>query len=860
MIGLVIVSHSARLAEGVCELAAQVAQDKVRMAAAGGTSDPQNPIGTDAFKVLRAIESVYSEDGVFVLTDLGSAVLSAETALEMLDAGKQPHVRLCPGSLVESAVAIASQAGAGAAVAEIAGGRQEEQFVTVANRLGLHARPAAQLIRLARRFQARVTIENLSRPAGPFDAGGIHGVLSLGARQGHRLRVRAVGPQAAESVAELAAFIERREPEIAEAAPTPAPPSQPADGELAGIPGSAGIAIGPLVRPRPAALPETARVAAGPEAERRRLLDAIHAARAETRQLYEWAAAHAAGASGIFDAQLLFLEDPELIAAASHMIAGGRAAAEFAWRESSRKFAERINQLEDPYLRARAADVEDVAARVLRRLIGLAPLHSTAGQPCVVAARDLTPSEAGGLDPALVLGVCLEMGSANQHSVILVRAMGIPAVVGLGPGISALPDGTVVALDGERGTIWVSPAPDRARELELRRRQWLADRSAAQAERQAPAATRDGHRIQVFANLSHTAEVVDALNCGAEGVGVLRTEFLFLGRAAAPGEEEQLAAYSTIAEALAPRPLVVRTLDIGGDKSLPYVDIGEEANPFLGWRGIRVTLSRRDLLRTQLRAILRAACGHSVEVLFPMVSSLAELREAKAILAAVQDELRAIPAGVPAEPPPAKAIPAGVPAEPPPAKAIPAGVPAEPPSAKTLPPGVPPEPPQGKTIPPGVPPDPGRQKVKVGIMIEVPSAVAVADQLAPEVDFFSIGSNDLTQYTMAADRTNARVAFLADAFQPAVLRLIRQAIDAGRHAGIGVTLCGELAADRLATPLLLGLGLREFSVSAPLIPQLKRAILRWSLPEAEAVAREAMSLDSADAVRAFLASRVGGVA
>jgi phosphocarrier protein FPr len=264
---------------------------------------------------------------------------------------------------------------------------------------------------------------------------------------------------------------------------------------------------------------------------------------------------------------------------------------------------------------------------------------------------------------------------------------------------------------------------------------------------------------------------------------VLRTEFLFLGRAAAPGEEEQYAAYRAIADALGSRPLVIRTLDIGGDKSLPYVEIGAEANPFLGWRGIRVTLGRRDLLKAQLRAILRAGAGRNVEVLFPMVSSLSELREAKAVLAEVA----------------------------------------------------------------------GGKDVKAGVMIEVPAAVAIADQLAREAGFFSIGTNDLVQYAMAADRTNERVAAIADPYQPAVLRMIGQAIQAGRQAGIGVTLCGELAADPLATALLIGLGLEEFSVSAPLIPALKQAIARTSAAEAEGMARAALAMDSSESVRRLLA-------
>jgi phosphocarrier protein FPr len=380
--------------------------------------------------------------------------------------------------------------------------------------------------------------------------------------------------------------------------------------------------------------------------------------------------------------------------------------------------------------------------------------------------------------------------------VILARAMGIPVVAGLGPGISALADGTIVAVDGEQGTLWISPDAGQVQALEGRRQSWLAARRAAELERHKPAATRDGRRIRVLANISGVAEAAQALACGAEGVGVLRTEFLFLGRAAAPGEEEQVAAYRAIAEALGGRQLNIRALDIGGDKTLPYVEIGEEANPFLGWRGIRVMLSRRDLFRTQLRAILRAGATQAVELLLPMITSLDELRETKAMVGEAEAELER----------------------------------------------------EGL---------PFRRNIGIGVMIEVPAAVAVADRLAREASFFSIGSNDLIQYVMAADRTNSRVAPIADPFQPAVLRMIRQTIEAGRGGGIGVALCGELAGDPLAAPLLLGLGLEEFSVSAPLIPELKRAISCWSAPEAEGVAQEALAMDSSQSVRRLLLGAVG---
>ncbi len=817
MIGFVLVSHSAQLAEGLRELAEQAAHGSVAIAAAGGTGDPTNPIGTDAYRVLQAIEAVYSEDGVLVFMDLGSAVLSAETALELLAEDRRTRVRLCPAPLVEGTVAAVSQAAAGAGIDEIlreaanalaakapqADATAEppgaaEIVVAVPNRLGLHARPAAQLVRLARGYRARVTLENLTAHAGPADAGSISAVLGLGARQGHRLRIRAWGNDAGDALAALADFVasgcgEGDEAPPGAAAPSPAP-APPLAGRLTGIPASAGVAIGPLVRYRPSAVHLSARTVEDPEAERQRLLAAVAGARDETRGLDEWSLAHAgAGEAAIFGAQSLLLEDPPLISAVSHAILDGRVDAAFAWQQETRRLADRLAALDDPYLRARAADVTDLALRVLRRLTGVAGVLPELREPSILAAPDLAPAEVQDLDPARCLGLCLESGSPLAHSMIMARAKGIPAVVGLGPAISALADGTNVAIDGEQAAVWISPTAAEIEELEDRRERRVAALRQAAAERHRPAATRDGRRIRLVANISAVAEAAEAVERGAEGVGVLRTEFLFMGRANAPGEDEQLSAYRAIAASLAGRPLVVRTLDIGGDKGLPYIDFGAETNPFLGWRGIRVTLRRRDLFRTQLRAILRAGAGQQIRLLLPMITSLDELREAKSRVAEVEAELE----------------------------------------AENL---------------------PCHRHMKIGVMIEAPAAAAVAEQLAREADFMSIGTNDLTQYVMAADRTNARVAALADPFQPAVLRTIRQVIGAARQAGTDVALCGELAADPVATPLLLGLGLEEFSVSVPLIPELKRAIAQWTLPEAEAIAGKAFGLDSCHAVRRLLSS------
>lgn len=808
MIGIVVVSHSARIAEGVCELIAQFGEGRVRVAAAGGSADG---IGTDAFRVQTAIESVASDDGVLVLMDLGSALLSAETALEFLTEEQRARVRLCAAPLVEGAVAAASVAAAGGSMEEAQREAERalsgklgqlgvpeaavggvERTVVLGNALGLHARPAARLVRLVRRFDARVSVELAGRTA---STASVNELLALGARQGARLRFRAEGAAAVEALDEIAHFVESgcgdgaATPAVAEAA---AQMASTEGGVLRGLSVSAGIALGPVVHSRPVMFVAAERPAGEPDAEWARLRAAIDGARRELEELHAWARTRLSAADAeVFDLQLLLLEDPALLSRISTAIHEERRSAESAWKDAIESVAHGIGGQEDTYLRARAADVVDLAARVNRLLSGAASEPLQLSEPSIVVAHDVVPSDVEQLDPALVLGLCLGAGSTNGHAAILVRAREIPAVAGLGPGVELLAEGSFAALDGEAGCVWLAPTAEVRSTLEAKRARWLAARAEESGNRYRAATTRDGQRVRLLANLNRDEEIDSALEDGAEGVGVLRTEFLFLGRHTAPSEEEQYAVYRRIAESLGERLMVVRLLDIGGDKELPYIEIGAEENPFLGWRGLRLLLGRQDLMKTQVRAVLRAAAGHNVEVLLPMVSTPSEFRAAKAVIREAEEELALD--GVPFLRP-----------------------------------------------------------VRVGAMIEVPSAAVMVRELAREAARLSVGTNDLTQYVMAADRTNGRVSALNDALEPAVLRLLRDAIAAGHEAGIPVDLCGELGADTMATPLLLGLGVDEFSSSSKLIPELKRAISAWTMAEARAIAEEALSVDSSEAVRGIL--------
>ena len=840
MVSIVIVSHSQRLAAGVKELAEQMGQGQVPVAIAAGIEDEEQPIGTNAMDIAEAVRAVYDDDGVLVLMDLGSAILNAEMALEFLEPEQQANVRLCPAPLVEGAVAAVVQASTGATLDQVyreamgalavkerempgregpegeeatapVGEEAEEEgdavstHLPIRNKLGLHARPAARFVQTANRFTADVRVRKDDEGTDAVNAKSINQVATLGARQGDTIVVSARGPDAEEALAALEAlatdnFGDREEEgpaEEAAAAPT-APRPGGEEGVLQGIAASDGVAIGPVAQYRPRLPDVQRRPVEDVEAEWLRLQAAIEAARAEIEALQEQATEEIGEEeAGIFEAHALFLQDPALVDAARERLQAERINAEAVWQAEVEAMADRYREIEDAYMQARAADVVDVGQRVLGHLMAVERPSLAMEDPSILVAADLTPSDTIGMDPERVLGICTELGGATSHSAILARAYGIPAIVGLGPALQTLEAGRTVAMDGETGRLWTRPDEALLADLREEREAWLAEQAQAKEKGRQPAVTRDGFHIEVAANIGGPNDAAIALDYGAEGVGLFRTEFLFLERDSAPSETEQTEAYVAAAAAIGERPLIIRTLDVGGDKPLPYLEGRDpEENPFLGWRGIRFCLDRPEIFRPQLRAILRAAAaedgtGRNVKVMFPMVSAVEEVRRAKALLAEAGEALRA----------------------------------------------------EGVSV---------DENVEVGIMIEVPSAVAIADQLAAEVDFFSIGTNDLTQYVMAADRGNARVASLASALQPAVLRLIGQTVEAAHEAGIWVGLCGELAGDERATPLLLGLGLDELSMSAPSIPAVKEAIRSLTMEEAQRMAGKALQLSSASDVEEWL--------
>ncbi|HXV03254.1 MAG TPA: phosphoenolpyruvate--protein phosphotransferase [Gaiellaceae bacterium] len=815
MVGLVIVSHSAMLAEGVAELARGMGAD-VPIELAGGIDAPEPALGTDATRVLEAIERADQGDGVVVLMDLGSAVLSAEMALDLLPPERRERVVLCEAPLVEGAVAAAVTAKLDASLeevaaeargslaakvthlaadepvasAEAAAGDGEKLTVEVQNPLGLHARPAARLVQTVGGFDAEVTVTNVTTARGPASGRSLNALATLGVSQGHEILVTARGPEAGEAVAAIAALAERDFDDAPAAAPPPPaarPPAAPA-GALAGLAAAPGTALGAARHFRLTAPEIPTEPASDPQAEWEALERAIERVRAEIQSTRESVAARAGEYSAaIFDAHLLFLDDDALLEPARRAIFEQGQNAAQAWQTAAETVAAQYRRLDDEYLRARAEDLTGVARQVVGELLGETATAAVV-EPGIVVAPDLTPADTAALDRELVRGIATAFGGPTSHSAILARSLGIPAAVGIGERILDVPEGTPLVLDGDAGAVFVDPTEELVRDYEQRNAQRQAAARLALASAHQPARTLDGRRIEVVANVGSPADVDAAVANGAEGVGLLRTEFLFLERDSLPSENEQYAAYEDIARRLDGRPLILRTLDVGADKPLPYLPRRPEANPFLGIRGIRLGLAQPELLETQLRAALRVAVSRPLSVMFPMVATLAEYRAATAVLARAREDLEA--------------------------------------------------------------------DMDVGVMIEVPAAALAAEAFADEVDFFSIGTNDLVQYTMAAERGNDAVAGLADPLHPAVLRLIRFVTEAAEAHGKWVGVCGELAADRLAVPILVGLGVSELSVNPPAIPATKEAVRQLDAGAAADLAGEALRLVSAEDVRALVSAEI----
>lgn len=669
------------------------------------------------------------------------------------------------------------------------------EAIVVPNPVGLHARPAAVLANMAKSFKSTIKLQLGDREA---NARSVTALMALDVRKDAVVHLLASGPDARAALDKIAPVIaqglgdEGCVPAPAPATTTIAPETAPASRRktsdpnlLTGVPCSPGLAVGQVFQVRRDMI-EVAEKGQAPEVERSGLVRAVEIAKGQLAALRAQLHAKADPAkAAIFAAHEELIDDPDLLEIVDSAIAKGKSAA-FAWQKAITTHADRLAGLRNPLLAQRANDLRDVGLRVLVILTGTQEKPPEYPPSTILIAEDLTPSDTASLDRSRVMGFCTTRGGATSHVAILARSLGLPALAGTEPAALDVANETHVILDGTKGTLRLNPPAEeiaRIRETQVRVEERRKEDLAHAHE---PAVTRDGKRIEVVANIGGLNDALLVPELGGEGVGLLRSEFLFMERSSAPTEEEQFESYKAIAVALGPeRLLIIRTLDVGGDKPLAYLPIPKEDNPFLGERGLRVGLDRPELLRAQLRAILRAAQFGKVNVMFPMVSALQELRDAKAILAEEAERLGIAP------------IPAG-------------------------------------------------------IMVEVPAAAVMAAQFAREADFFSIGTNDLTQYTLAMDRGHPKLAPLVDGLSPGVLHLIAHTVRGAHAAGKWVGVCGGIASDPHGVPILIGLGVDELSISLPAIPAIKGQIRTLNSEECRALAEKALAAESAAGVRALV--------
>ncbi len=532
-------------------------------------------------------------------------------------------------------------------------------------------------------------------------------------------------------------------------------------------------------------------------AEERRFNDAVEKSRAQLAAIYDRAVDElGAEEAAIFEAHAMFLDDPEFVGAIDSDIAGGTSA-EIATQKTTDMFSAMFDAMDDPYFKGRAADIKDVGTRILHNLLGVPMVDiSHLDEDTIILAEDLAPSDTATMDKAHVKGFATDIGSRTSHTAIMARSLEIPAVLGLDDITATVKDGDTIIVDGSEGVVIVDPTEDEIAEYKAKKEAYDAYRAELAELKDQPAETIDGHRVEIVGNIGSPADAPGVLENGGEGIGLYRTEFLYMNADVMPDEEKQFAAYKSVIEAFEDGAVIIRTLDIGGDKKLPYLPLEEEMNPFLGLRAVRLCFQKEDLFKTQLRAILRASAFGKARIMFPMIGNVDEVKQAKALVRACMAELDA----------------------------------------------------EGKAY---------DKNIDIGVMIEIPSAAVTADIIVEEAAFFSIGTNDLCQYTLAVDRMNQNVSYLYDPLHPAILRLIKNVIDATAARDDRFTgMCGEMAGDPYATLILLGMGLDEFSMSASSIPQIKKIIRSVTEDEAKAIADDALSMKSSADIRDMITAKM----
>ena len=563
--------------------------------------------------------------------------------------------------------------------------------------------------------------------------------------------------------------------------------------QLSGIAASNGIAIAKAYKLAVPDLSFEQKKIDNPSEEISRLHDAINTSKTELEKIKE----HARKTLGdehaeIFSAHILVLSDPELINPMTEKIESEQINAEVALDAVAQNFIQMFESMDNEYMRERAADIKDVTKRVMAHLLSVSfPNPALIDEEVIVIADDLTPSDTAQLNKQFVKGFTTNIGGRTSHSAIMARSLEIPAVVGTKTVTAEVNEGDMIIVDGMDGRVLINPTSDEINQYKAKQEQFEQQKQEWAKLKDEPTVSSDGVHVELVANIGTPEDVEGVINNGGEGVGLYRTEFLYMGKNELPTEDEQYESYKSVLEQMGDKPVVVRTLDIGGDKELPYLDLPEEMNPFLGYRAIRLCLDRDDIFRTQLRALLRASVHGNLKIMFPMIATLDEFRQAKALLLEEKENL--VQAGTKVN-----------------------------------------------------------DDIEIGIMVEIPSTAVIARQFAKEVDFFSIGTNDLIQYTMAADRMNEQVSYLYQPYHPAILNLVNNVIEAAHAEGKWAGMCGEMAGDSIAIPILLGLGLDEFSMSATSILPARTQIKQLSKEELSSYKDQLLSMSTADEVEAFI--------
>jgi phosphoenolpyruvate-protein phosphotransferase/dihydroxyacetone kinase phosphotransfer subunit len=813
MPGLLLVSHSRALAEAAVDLIRRTVSPTLPIAAAGGVGETHSEIGTDAIDIQQGIESVAQSDGVLVLMDMGSAILSSEMAKDLL--GDSINVRLCSGALVEGGIAAAVQIQTGSSMEDIIAAAQrsllpkqdqlddampiaepagvpattEESFESVLeNVYGLHLRPVAALVKTLGAEAKNVQIENVTGKRGPVAAASLVNIARLQAKKGDTIRFLLSGPDTVRMRREIESFLERLRHEDAHS-----PQSGAAKEESVGlepIAVSAGLAVGRVLfgDRLDVRIPDTRpNTPTEIENECHRLTEAIAAAQENvTKRVAKFRGSLNSTELAILEAQQLILSDQVLLIKAQERIRSKPVNAAAAWYETLTEIAEDQAGAADDYLKQRAMDFREAASGVVQLLIGQTNQFAHLDEDHVLVCAELNPTLIDEIQSTRITGVIELAGGSLSHGAILARSIGLPVVANAARSEPALRSAELVAIDGSTGQLLIDPAPAIVREWRQKQNDARELHQRAVQLSQAPAVSIDQVAFLVMANAGKRRDVELALANGADGIGLFRSEFLFGSFSILPSEEEQLAAYRDALEPILPSTndnerqrtstnasefsVTLRLLDIGGDKPLPFLSPGEESNPFLGVRGLRLLLRHPKFFESHLAAILRLAKLFSIKLLVPMVSSVSEISRLRQHLETAHQSL------------------------------------------------------QTRNLS-------HRWPIEVGAMIETPAAAVVFDQMIEYLDFASIGTNDLTQYVLSAERGNPELEEFADSMHPAVLRLCREVIQLANERKLPISICGEIASDPVAVPLLAGLGLRVFSAAPTAIPTIKATVRGLSLSE-----------------------------